>query len=250
MSRFPFVLLFSFTVAGCSGEDGTSFLTDLADEPAGANCATGGVRVVTGPDSNGNGTLETGEIDATKYVCGKSTLTSVTPETAGTNCSAGGVRIQVGADANANGTLDSAEVMSTNYVCGAGEAVVTKVFSIPGVPANTGVPVTILSHSITTTSGGDLLAIGSSDAFCTPTECPTGNPSGAAYLWISDSTDMVAVVAEYDYFFLQTSLTQSITRTARFPIAAAGTHMFNLKGQDVTGDLTYYRNGLTLVFIP
>jgi len=141
--------------------------------------------------------------------------------------------------------------MSTNYVCGAGEAVVTKAFSTTAVPANTGNAITLLSHMITTTSGGDLLAFGASDVFCTTTECPTtATPAASAYLWISDSTDMPATVAEYDFFYMVPNETQSITRSARFPIAAAGTHTFNLKGQDVTGDVTYYRNGLTLVFLP
>jgi hypothetical protein len=249
MSRLHFAMMLSMVTVGCA-EDGLSYLTDLNDEPAGANCGTGGVRVETGPDSNGNGTLDSGEVETTKYVCNHQSLTNVTPEVAGTNCSSGGVKIESGPDDNANGTLDAGEVKSTNYVCGAGEAIITKAFSIPGVAANTGAEMTVLSHTITTPSGGNLLAIGSSDLFCTAAECPAGNPSASGYMWIADSANMVAPIAEYDYLFLQTSQTQTVTRTAHFPIAAAGAHQFSLRGQDLVGDFTFYRNGLTLVFLP
>jgi hypothetical protein len=64
--------------AGPEGEAGPGSVIRLDDEPAGANCQNGGVAVRAGVDDNGNGTLETGEIDSTEYVCG-------TPTTACTN---------------------------------------------------------------------------------------------------------------------------------------------------------------------
>src|SRR5215207_3861049 len=71
MSRKSIVAALCFVVA-CSaedGKDGTSFVTDLNDEPAGANCANGGVRIDTGPDKNGDGALAASEITKTNYVC-------------------------------------------------------------------------------------------------------------------------------------------------------------------------------------
>ncbi|CAN5888996.1 hypothetical protein BH11MYX3_BH11MYX3_44740 [soil metagenome] len=254
--RIHFALLFATAAAaaaGCAGEDGTSYLTDLTDEAAGANCPTGGIRIDTGPDDNGNGTLDSGEVADTKYVCGNRTLTSVTPEPIGANCPAGGVKIEAGADANNNGMLETGEATSTNYICGSGQAVVTKTFKQAGVPVAAGLPTTVLSGTIQATSPGKVIAIGSSDLFCTSTECPLAappSPSASAYLWIADEANTVAPTADYDFVYLQPNLTQSLTRTSYFPIAAAGAYTFNLRGQDIVGDLTYYRSGLTLVFIP
>ena len=44
-------------------------LIATAAEAAGANCATGGTRVQSGGDTNGNNTLDGGEVLATAYVC-------------------------------------------------------------------------------------------------------------------------------------------------------------------------------------
>jgi len=251
MRKLSLVLLVSLTA--CAGEDGVSSLTDLADEEAGANCPGGGVRVTTGPDDNGNGTLDASEVSATRYICSNtSTLTDVAPEPAGTNCAAGGVKIASGPDANHNGTLESTEIATTQYVCGAGEAQVVKAFNpqSAGFPANINGPMTMLTAEVTTTTPGELLAIGSADIYCTPTECPAGNPAASGYMWISTGTNVVAPIAEFDYFFLNPSETESLTRTARFPIAAAGTHAFNLRGEDAVNAFTFYRPSLTLVFLP
>ncbi len=60
--------------AGVHGPAGTASLTKVTSEPAGANCKYGGARVDTGPDTNGDGVLETTEITATQYVCDPSTV--------------------------------------------------------------------------------------------------------------------------------------------------------------------------------
>lgn len=248
--RIQFALLLAVTTVGCAGEDGTSYLTNLNDEAAGANCPSGGVRIETGPDDNGNGTLESGEIATTKYVCGNQTMTDVNPEPAGANCPAGGVKIQVGTDTNKNGMLDGAEAASTEYVCGAGQAIVSKSFMQGGVNATTGTPITILPGVIQAPAAGKVIAVGSSDLFCTATQCPAGSPAASAYLWIADEANTVAPVADYDFVFLQPNITTSITRTSYFPVTAAGPVTYNLRGQDVIGDLAYYRSGLTLIFLP
>ena len=54
---------------GQSGSNGLNSLVAFSDEPAGANCPYGGMRVDSGLDDNGNGTLESGEIDQTGFVC-------------------------------------------------------------------------------------------------------------------------------------------------------------------------------------
>lgn len=56
--------------AGDPGDDGLSALTVLtAIEPLDPNCPSGGVRVDTGIDDDGDGELDEAEIDATEYVC-------------------------------------------------------------------------------------------------------------------------------------------------------------------------------------
>lgn len=124
--------------AGSNGANGVSTLVTVTPEPPGANCANGGQRIDTGPDSNGNGVLDASEITQSTYVCngtngsngsdgatgsngadGSSALVSVTPEPAGANCANGGQRVDVGIDANQNGTLEAGEIQQTAYVCNA-----------------------------------------------------------------------------------------------------------------------------------
>src|SRR5215510_314652 len=59
---------------GCSkqGDVGQSSLLNLIPEPAGPNCAAGGVKVMSGVDANRNNTLEDNEIQNVKYVCNAS----------------------------------------------------------------------------------------------------------------------------------------------------------------------------------
>jgi hypothetical protein len=55
--------------SGDRGENGRSSLVRQTPEPAGPNCPTGGTRVDTGVDDNGNGELDDAEIAQTTYVC-------------------------------------------------------------------------------------------------------------------------------------------------------------------------------------
>ncbi|RTQ53409.1 hypothetical protein EJV47_01320 [Hymenobacter gummosus] len=55
--------------SGSAGPNGLNALVRTTVEAAGANCATGGTRVDTGQDANGNGTLDAAEISNTRYVC-------------------------------------------------------------------------------------------------------------------------------------------------------------------------------------
>jgi hypothetical protein len=56
---------------GTNGVDGKNTLAKTTSEAAGANCATGGMKIEYGLDANNNNILEAGEINATltKYVC-------------------------------------------------------------------------------------------------------------------------------------------------------------------------------------
>jgi hypothetical protein len=135
------VLAFGMTACGA---DGLSTLVSTADEPAGANCANGGIAVSIGPDGNGDAILDASEVATTRYLCdgasgsngtdgtdgtngtdgndgndGESiqTLVSTTDEAAGDNCASGGQRIDYGTDDDANETLDSGEIDGTTYVC-------------------------------------------------------------------------------------------------------------------------------------
>ncbi len=112
---------------GATGENGLIALVTTTDEPSGANCTNGGIRIDVGLDDDDNGTLEDLEIDSTAYVCngvdgltgadGLTTLINTTVEPAGVNCTDGGIRIDVGTDDDRNGTLDAVEIDITEYVC-------------------------------------------------------------------------------------------------------------------------------------
>lgn len=129
--------------AGVAGPSGLSIVAATSPEAPGAHCATGGVKLDLGLDQNGNGTLDTAEVDPsrTQYLCGGpagatgpagltgpagatgasglTTLATTSPEAAGANCATGGIKIELGLDQDGNGTLETGEVnaASTRYVC-------------------------------------------------------------------------------------------------------------------------------------
>ncbi len=131
--------------AGAIGPSGLKSLFNSTNEPAGANCATGGKKIQVGLDDNNDNLLDAGEVDNTFYVChgatgatgpqgpqgiqglqgiqgptgvtGLKSLMTSTNESAGVNCATGGKRIQIGVDDNDNSALDAAEVDQTFYIC-------------------------------------------------------------------------------------------------------------------------------------
>lgn len=119
--------------SGPGGDDGTSALISTSEEPAGENCPSGGVRIDTGLDDDGDGALDEDEIDDTEYVCdgedgedgedgkdgasGTTTLAEVSEEPEGANCPYGGQRVDTGTDVDGDGELDDDEILSTSYVC-------------------------------------------------------------------------------------------------------------------------------------
>jgi hypothetical protein len=57
---------------GENGEDAIQTLIEVADEPLGENCATGGSRIQTGLDADGDGVLGEEEIAKVTYICEES----------------------------------------------------------------------------------------------------------------------------------------------------------------------------------
>jgi len=120
---------------GTNGLNGLNSRTSMATEPPGPNCPSGGVKITSGLDTNGNGVLDPEEVTATNYACngasgtngtnGLNSLTSMATEGSGLNCPTGGLRINSGVDANANGVLDPSEVTSTNYICNGANGLTT-----------------------------------------------------------------------------------------------------------------------------
>ncbi len=111
------------------GKPSVAAKTSVID-PGDVDCPAGGILVETGIDENGNGVLDTGEVDATEKVCnggpgpagsdgsdGFNALVSLEDEPAAANCTNGGKRIRSGLDINGNGVLDVDEVTSDAYLC-------------------------------------------------------------------------------------------------------------------------------------
>lgn len=61
---------------GSNGINGMLTLIKVIDEPAGENCANGGLLLQTGVDTNANGELDDSEIETNKYVCDGESTTS------------------------------------------------------------------------------------------------------------------------------------------------------------------------------
>ena len=148
-------------VAACSGDPGptgdggppgANALTRTSQEPPGANCPNGGIKIEAGIDTNGNGELDAPEINtaSTAYVCngtGTNALVKTTAELAGPNCPFGGTKIETGLDTNNNGTLDDTEidVVATSYVCNFGPS--------GTIDPSTGINVTVKPSGVSTAPG-------------------------------------------------------------------------------------------------
>jgi OmcA/MtrC family decaheme c-type cytochrome len=118
----------ALAIAGCGDgstvRDPGSALTQTSAEPAGANCAYGGVKLEVGLDADLDGVLDPSEVRAasTAYIChgaGTSALVATSAEAPGSNCPFGGTRIETGLDVDNSGRLDATEIdaAATSYVC-------------------------------------------------------------------------------------------------------------------------------------
>ena len=113
---------------GVDGIDGSTALIATSNEPAGNNCSNGGVKIEAGVDDNGNGQLDSNEVDSTQYICdGGSSATTMltsysTPPTS-MGCDIGGSVIAHGLDNGdgsgtaANGQLEPGEVDYSTTFC-------------------------------------------------------------------------------------------------------------------------------------
>jgi len=103
---------------GADGRNGSA--VRVTDEPAGANCPSGGTRIEVGPDVDADGQLDDDEVNSTRFLCdgqATQTLVAITPEPIGNNCLNGGERIDTGVDTDMDGVLQADEVTATTYVC-------------------------------------------------------------------------------------------------------------------------------------
>lgn len=111
----------SSTAFVCNGVDGNNSLSKITSEEAGVNCETGGIKIETGLDANGNNILDEDEIAATAYACngldGELSLVNINEEAAGENCEGGGVRVDSGIDEDEDGLLDEEEIAITRFIC-------------------------------------------------------------------------------------------------------------------------------------
>jgi hypothetical protein len=126
-------LLLAALLSGCGGGStaatsattGTNSVVYTINKSAPVStCATGGITVESGIDTNSNGVLDTSEVTSTQYVCngasgasGTAALVTMIAEPAGTNCTSGGEKVSAGLDTNGNGILDASELTTTAYVC-------------------------------------------------------------------------------------------------------------------------------------
>nr|AIF06417.1 hyalin repeat-containing protein [uncultured marine group II/III euryarchaeote KM3_192_B10] len=121
---------------GEPGADGHSALAATGEEPAGSNCANGGIKIWVGVDDDDDGFLDASEIEHTQYVCngsdgqdgssgGSSVDTMLTRISTPTlqACSSGGRIMEQGLDNGEgggtaqNGALEDGEVDYTTTYC-------------------------------------------------------------------------------------------------------------------------------------
>ena len=113
----------------CNGVEGATGAASLIVlEVDSQNCASGGVVVHSGVDTNANGSLDVpGEVVSSQSLCngpaGMNSLMNTVAEQEGDNCAFGGYAISTGLDDGAggavagNGTLEAGEVDQVFYVC-------------------------------------------------------------------------------------------------------------------------------------
>ncbi len=114
------------SVASAQGAAGVTSLMTMTDEPAGSNCTSGGQKLSSGLDRNGDHVLQTSEVDNTSYACGGAdALMAMQTLAAGdAHCTYGGTRVVSGANTDgsgkllkADGSINTANASKTSYVC-------------------------------------------------------------------------------------------------------------------------------------
>jgi hypothetical protein len=104
-----------------NGSGGGEAIVRSVQVDAGNACQYGGVRIETGRDANGDGDLDTDEVDNTSYACnarvdGFTALVKTSPASS-QDCATGGVTILSGLDRDEDGELSDREITHTEHVC-------------------------------------------------------------------------------------------------------------------------------------
>lgn len=164
-------------MAGANGANGLSSIVQTSDEPAGANCPTGGTKLDIGHDSDGDGALAGAEIEQTVYVCngddgedgnngsnGMDSIVQSSAEPAGANCANGGTKLEIGQDVNNDGSLTGSEIAETVYVCNGSDGLDSLIATTDEPPgANCGLGGTKITSGIDDNDNG-MLEAGEVDA--------------------------------------------------------------------------------------
>jgi hypothetical protein len=119
------ILFLIFIITGTcektTGPEGKKSLIKLVQELPGDNCATGGIKIISGTDNNANDILDEAEYQISEYIChgnnGLNSLYSMTELETESICDAGGLSISWGLDLNYNSILDSIEISKTENIC-------------------------------------------------------------------------------------------------------------------------------------
>lgn len=115
-----------FILLGCDKqeENGKNSIITLVPEPMGSNCSSGGYKILTGLDANGNNILEDNEVQNEEFLCngvsgnnGVNSLVQVLPEEGQEICPNGGYVINTGMDTNGDNILNEAEIQSSVFIC-------------------------------------------------------------------------------------------------------------------------------------
>lgn len=188
---------------------------DVEDEPKGANCAAGGVRIESGVDADGDGSLDGPEVTTTKYVCNGA------PSDAGASTEI--VSAYSAPGSNVQSQASSVTVQQLT-IQAPGPGKVVALFSAD-----------LFCASPATSQGFDCNASGVTAGYYTLTN------NGAA----------AADTGDFAYFFLTPNATETISRQASFDVAAAGNLTVFVRARTGSaGQYAMYRSTLTLLFVP
>ncbi|MBX3189168.1 MAG: hypothetical protein KF819_19250 [Labilithrix sp.] len=252
--------------SGASGADGKSSIATLAPEPPGPECPAGGTRILTGNDADGDGLLAPKEISASQVVCNAAPspganasgpIVSVDVEPKGKNCAEGGVAVKSGLDKNANAALDADEITDTKWICNgakaaAGSNPVVNVYDEAGFEIAQSTPATALSATLNAPGPGKIIAISNMDAFCYPSgnQFVCGSSATIGTYTLSLDAQGNPATGSYDFFYLTPNSTENTSRTAVFPVSAAGDVTVHLRATANSGSFGLWRRSLTLIFVP
>ena len=166
------LLAAALAIVACNNAATKAVLTQLTDVTADTKCPTGGVKISTGPDPDGNGRLDPSEVSQTSELCngpagaagsngasgsngangangdagasGAASLINTTILASGdAACPNGGVRIDYGVDNGAgggsanNGTLETGEITGSKNVCNGVQPYYPQSVTPPGGAAGT-----------------------------------------------------------------------------------------------------------------